>query len=105
MRRKGTRTTHGIPTPVLSAGSPFRHGRLLVIPVVRTVRWETSPAYTASGEPLGLLLVEEGAGEMRIVPFTDTSSWWADFCSAYPAFAGVVRQTTAGDDRGATPPD
>jgi len=42
--------------------------------------------------------VEDGALEMRIIPFTDTRSWWDDFCSAYPAFAGVKPQAPADDD-------
>ncbi len=94
--------TGNIPAPVtaISAGPLHRYGTLVVIPVVRRVRWAASPAYAAAGEPLGLLLVEDGAGEMRVIPFTDISSWWDEFCTAYPAFAGVVPQPPGGEDGG-----
>jgi len=98
VRRRDSAAASGIPVSVISAGPPYRHGRLVLIPVVRSFRWAASPAYAASGEPLGLLLVEDGALEMRIIPFTDTRSWWDDFCSAYPAFAGVKPQAPADDD-------
>ncbi|HDQ07876.1 MAG TPA: hypothetical protein ENN44_03745 [Methanoculleus sp.] len=90
----------GISAPVttLFAGPVRHHGTLVVIPVVRRVRWAASPGYAVAGEPLGLLLYEEGGAEMRIIPFCDTRSWWAPFCAAYPAFAGVVLQTPAGED-------
>ena len=95
-RREGT---EGIFPPVttLFAGPVRRHGTLVVIPVVRRVRWAASPGYASTGEPLGLLLYEEGGAEMRVIPFCDTRSWWAAFCAAYPAFAGVALQTPAGE--------
>ncbi len=100
MKRKGHGTTSPVPAHVISAGSPVRHGTLTIIPVVRMVRWGAGQGYGATGEPLGLLLVEDGAGEMRVIPYTDISSWWDEFCTAYPAFAGVVPQPPGGEDGG-----
>ena len=98
------RCTGKIPAPVttISAGPLRRHGTLTVIPIVRRVRWAAPPAYAAAGEPLGLLLVGDDAREMRILPFTDISSWWEEFCTAYPAFAGVGLHSPDGED-GAQP--
>jgi hypothetical protein len=88
------------PVTTISAGPLRRHATLAVIPIVRRARWVASPAYAASGEPLGLLLVEDDASNMRIVPFTDISSWWDEFCAAYPAFAGVQPGPPAGNETG-----
>lgn len=86
-----------LPATTITAGPIRRHGRLFIIPVARTVRWSVPPGYGASSEPLGLLLMEEGGREMRIVPFTETSSWWEAFCASHPAFAGIVPEPPAGD--------
>ncbi|MBT8508566.1 hypothetical protein AZH53_09130 [Methanomicrobiaceae archaeon CYW5] len=87
-----------LPATTITAGPVRRHGRLVIIPVARTVRWSVPPGYGASSEPLGLLLIEEGEGEMRILPFAETSSWWEAFCTCHPAFAGIVPETPSANE-------
>jgi len=98
--RRRRNDTEGIfaPETTLFAGPVHRHGTLVIIPVVRRVRWVASPGYAVAGEPLGLLLYEEGGAKMRVIPFCDTSLWWAEFCAACPAFAGVILHTSAGKE-------